>query len=496
MEMIIQRTRILLRPYILGLAENLEHKLSLFDIQSRTYTDRLFAFDDKSNTLSVPIGFGPTNVVMCLKAIDINDINITTDNESTVKPRAVQMSMRDGVKIRDSHQDASVRFLVSDEDTAGIRYLTLQTGYGKTFVATTAAVLSRNPVLVLTDTTVLAAQWKKCIIQYTDIQDDQIIMINGIQKLKSVMRNHHTQKVYICNTHTASSAADSSLLEEFTERCRIGTAIIDEAHKMFVAVTRILLSMNVRRTFLLSATPSRSDYVEKFVYDAVFKNVEKFGEYTHALQKYIHVMNLTYDTEPSVQEIFFSRTRAGFSAVKYETFIMRNERKLLWYANIVKKMTLRLLKTDPEAKILALFTLNETIERVRDVLSNVTPNVRIGVLNSTISKDTKTKIVEDNNLILSTIKSAGAGIDVKNLRMTICFESFKSPVVLSQLMGRLRQIDGKAVFYVNCVDLGFPDCVRQNNHRQDIFRKKAVSVKTMSLDYHTFAKDPIRSLQE
>ena len=88
----------------------------------------------------------------------------------------------------------------------------------------------------------------------------------------------------------------------------------------------------------------------------------------------------------------------------------------------------------------------------------------------------------NQNIILSTLKSSGAGMDIKNLRCIINFVPFKSTVLLHQLMGRLRYIEGKALFYFNIVDDGYENITRQNVKRQYFFRSKAADIKNMRLD--------------
>jgi superfamily II DNA or RNA helicase len=84
-------------------------------------------------------------------------------------------------------------------------------------------------------------------------------------------------------------------------------------------------------------------------------------------------------------------------------------------------------------------------------------------------------------LVFSTVKSAGAGIDIKNLRCLLVFTPFKSEVMLHQLFGRLRSIPGKAVFYFNVIDEGFGDCVRMANYRNNWLKRKAKSITNMDL---------------
>jgi hypothetical protein len=138
------------------------------------------------------------------------------------------------------------------------------------------------------------------------------------------------------------------------------------------------------------------------------------------------------------------------------------------------------LKEDPEAKILIVLSIKDSINEIARLFKQ-NDRIDCGIFTTDSDPAKKAKAL-NKNIILSTLKSSGAGMDIKNLRCIINFVPFKSTVLLHQLMGRLRYIEDKALFYFNIVDEGYENIVRQNFKRQYFFRNKAADIKDMRLN--------------
>jgi len=149
----------------------------------------------------------------------------------------------------------------------------------------------------------------------------------------------------------------------------------------------------------------------------------------------------------------------------------------------------KLINHDKEAKILILFSTKDHINQIAALIKK-NLGITCGIFTSDLNDDLE-KAQLNKNVILSTLKSSGAGMDIQGLRAVVNFIPFKSPVLLHQLMGRLRYMEGKALFYFNVVDEGFDDIVRQNFARQIFFKKKSKDISNLELDMNTLLNEYI-----
>ena len=98
----------------------------------------------------------------------------------------------------------------------------------------------------------------------------------------------------------------------------------------------------------------------------------------------------------------------------------------------------------------------------------------IGIL-STLADEEHRKDAVNKRIILSTTKSAGAGLDIKGLKLTVVLaEPFKSEVLAIQTLGRTRDNDTE---YIELVDIGFPQCSKYYTQKKHVFLKRALSCR-------------------
>lgn len=87
---------------------------------------------------------------------------------------------------------------------------------------------------------------------------------------------------------------------------------------------------------------------------------------------------------------------------------------------------------------------------------------------------------EECDIICSTIKSCGTGVDIKGLRCIINAEPFSSHITANQLAGRLREYaPDKDTYFFDLIDIAFPSCENQYKSKLTNLRKKCKEVKVM-----------------
>ena len=470
-------TRMKIVPYHKGDSPSLERKLSLYDYRTRENTMCLYLLDEKNETLWIPRGFGLKEVTQILESDDYYDTKVY-ERDIPAPSERININFRSGIGAKDQHQIDSVSFLVKDFQDSLQKFLNIDTGYGKTFCSIKASSLLGYRTMVVIDKSGLMKQWIDKIKEYTYCKDSDIIMIQGRDSLMKQIKDSYKGKkfkFYICATQTLAIASEEGFLEDFIKTNEIGLKIIDEAHEMMKATTLIDLGCDVRNNFYLTATPQRSDSNEDLLYARITKTYKRFGGYTANLKKYTYVKNVFINTYPSPFHQRVAKTRNGFSAVIYEKWIFKSDRKTVFFYLICKYIAMQMLERDKDAKILFTFSINSSINKIAELFRK-NDHINCGIY--TTENKEKQKAL-NKSIILSTIKSSGAGMDINNLRAIVNFVPFKSPVLLHQLFGRLRYIEGKALFYFNIVDESYNDIVKQNFHRQKFFITKSKDISNL-----------------
>ena len=493
----IYRSHLELAPYSLSESTSLERKLSIFDYREHRVTMELFKYIPETKTLCIPRGFSVEETLNILATDTIAEIDVIDKMNETPIGRDVVVQMRPGIGAKDEHQIKSISFLVDKKSTVQ-RFLNIDTGYGKTFCSIKAISVIGKATMIIMANSNLMKQWIKSFKDFTFIKENEIEIISGRDTVQKAINNKDKAKIYICSTQTMSILASENKLDEFIKKCGIGIKIIDEAHEMMSAIALIENSCDVYNNFYLTATPERSDTREAVLYNRITKTFEKFGGYTADILHYVHVKNVLINTYPTPWHKRICNTRQGFSAILYEKFIFKSDRKKTFFYLICKYVCSKILNEDQDAKILIVLSKKESINEIARLFAH-NDHIKCGIFTTDSDGANKTKEL-NKNIILSTLKSSGAGMDIKNLRCIINFVPFKSTVLLHQLMGRLRYIEYKSLYYFNIVDEGYENIVRQNFKRQYFFRNKAADIKDMRLNMNVLLsllyKDKTRQYED
>lgn len=477
----VYRTKMELIPYTLGESRHLEYQLSIYNFVERKLTMKLYSYDNKKKILYIPRGYSVSETLNQLAIDSLVEIKVIDKTSETKTGRNIDLVMKPGVGAINEHQINSISFLLGKDDKQ--KFLNIDTGYGKTFCTIKAISSIGKAAMIIMANSNLMKQWIGALRKFTTIRLDDIIQISGRDTFERAIKNKNDAKIYICSTQTMAIMSEEGRLQEFIDACGIGVKVIDEAHEMMNAVANIDLGSDVYYNFYLTATPERSDTRENIVYNRITKTFSKFGGYTADISQYVHVKNVYINTHPAPFHIRICNTKSGFSAILYEKFLFKNDKKKTFIYLICKYICAKILKSDKDGKVLILFSIRDDINEIARLFKN-NDQIDCGIFTNDIEPSKKQNEL-NKNIILSTLKSSGAGMDIKNLRCIINFIPFKSVVLLHQLMGRLRYIDGKALFYFNIVDEGYENISRQNLKRQYFFRNKAADIKDMRLDMNT-----------
>ena len=133
-----------------------------------------------------------------------------------------------------------------------------------------------------------------------------------------------------------------------------------------------------------------------------------------------------------------------------------------------------------QGKCLIYIGTNKAIDIVYDWIINNFPELyeNVGIYNSLVTVNKELAL--EKKIILSTTKSLGAAVDIKDLKTTIVLaEPFSSGVIAKQTLGRTRNNN---TFYIEVVDIAYKNIYLFYNKKKPIFSKYALSCKELNMN--------------
>lgn len=474
-KIIVNHTCIVINNYELGDNEKLEKRLSIWDSVYHKYVPIAYMYNKDTKQLLIPRGI---NLNYIEKIFDAPaEIKYEPDPYDTVSIKIKTMPKND-------IQRKSISFLIGEGDFAYTKkysqlLLNLPTGEGKTYITSASLQFLSTKAIIITPIDRIKKQWYDTFVQMTDVQDGYICDISGSSVITKLLKQKTLRyKIYLVNHGTLIAYAKShgwAAVHEFFKYIRVGIKIYDEAHLNFENILRIDLNTNTKRTIYLTATFERSDYKENSLFNICFNNVIRYGyEARQEIRKHIMYLGILYDSKPSIAEQAYMTTKRGFNKIRYANYQSDNDSFYEALAYAVKYFK------EKTGKMLILSSTIDLVDKITDFLNKSFEDLSVSSYHSKLTEDEKEKAIQ-SNIISTTPKSAGTGVDIKGLRTVIMCEAYSSTVQADQVSGRLREYsDSESTFYVELVDVGFKKVYSMYKSRLSVFKKKCS--KLLSID--------------
>ncbi len=167
-------------------------------------------------------------------------------------------------RVRDYQQMAVDAFHAGGDVRGGSGVIVLPCGAGKTIVGISALATLKKNTLVLTTSTTAVEQWKREILDKTDLADDLVATYTGDSKEIAPV----TVATYQIVTYRPKKDGDFPHFQLFNER-DWGLIIYDEVHLLPAPVFRITSEIQARRRLGLTATLLREDGREEDVFSLI-----------------------------------------------------------------------------------------------------------------------------------------------------------------------------------------------------------------------------------
>ena len=493
----VYNTAIVINDYEPGDYPTLENYFKIRVPVTKTYsTYRYFGihYDEENKKLYLPRG------------IDIWLVEKIIGEEATVHVnKSDKYDKYDDFKIkslpRDDVQKKALRFMLGKEEyrhVAGKSQLSvnLNTGKGKTYLAISTIVFSGMKSMIIMYSENLIQQWKKEILKYTNLNPKQVCIIEGSGSIHRLLANKNNGVIYLVTHGTLKSYGDRygwDKVGELFKYLKIGIKIFDEAHQNFENMMMIDYYTNVYRTYYLTATSLRSSDDENRVYQMSFKNVPSIDLFNKEEDPHTIYTAIKFHSRPTPIEKSKCQNQYGLDRNAYVNYVVE---KPIFYRVLTILMNIILKRTANGGKCLIYIGTNNAIEKVYNWMNKFYPELynNIGILSTLVDEEHRKSAVH-KRIILATTKSAGAGLDIKGLKLTIVLaEPFKSEILARQTLGRTRDNDTE---YIEIVDIGFPQCSKYYSHKKPIFLKYALSCReiVMKDDYIDSKYEEITTLR-
>lgn len=469
-------------PYMEGECPQIEKMYSKWDDVCHQYIRIGYFILD--NILYLPRGTSLSQLSQLFNSTPIL-VNKSDPAHKLSKPIEMRYEPRDRI------QSESIDFLTCNgRFTKGLQHsqfgLNLDTGAGKTFCMISGIAKLGMKSIIITHKTRLKEQWIKEFLDKSDMSEDSIMDIDGSSDIEAIMCGEKTADIYVVNHQTLTSFArlkSWDMLKLFFKKSGIGVKVIDEAHKYFQNSLMIDFFSDVKMSYYLTATFTRSDPKEIRIFQKAYSSLYRFGEETldyDEVRKHIVLCVVMYRSQPDFSVVSKIVNGAyGFNSYRYIDYTLKQDTNHTML-KVIKKI---IDKVEPlEGKILITSPKIESVELIAKELKYETDK-KIGVVHSKFSNEENKETIKDSNIISSTIKGIGEGDDIKGLRVLINTEPIGSKALVDQLRGRLREYskeDDTYMFYLIDTSIGYT--YEMFKRVKSIFDKKCKEIIMMRMD--------------
>ena len=272
--------------------------------------------------------------------------------------------------LRPYQQEAADAFYQSGHVRGGSGVICLPCGAGKTIVGMAAMAQVQENTLILTTSLTSVRQWKRELIDKTELPPEIIAEYSGEMKATAPV----TLATYQILTYRPNKDADFKHFSLFQARSW-GLIIYDEVHLLPAPVFRVTAELQARRRLGLTATLIREDGRETDVfaligpkrYDVPWRELETQGFIAQATCREIRVSQdseeqMRYAVAPRRQQFRIAAENPGKVEVVKQLLQEEKGHKILVIGEYIEQ-----LKTLAEVTQFPLIT-GKTSQKKRDVL--------------------------------------------------------------------------------------------------------------------------------
>ena len=242
--------------------------------------------------------------------------------------------------------------------------------------------------------------------------------------------------------------------EDFYRVLKVGVRLIDEVHLDFHLNFKQDTYAHVPVTMGLSATIDSDNPMLNRMYRLMWPINTRGPEMAYT--PYIAVRCLWYSAH-SPGQLRYTNFKKQYSHVEFENCIMRNRQMFKHYLKIPELVvrTKYVADHEPGQKMLIFCS---TIAMCTEVVAHLKAQFPQFKIARYVGED-EWEQLHNNDIVVSTIQSAGTAVDIRNLRYTLMTVSLSSKQTNQQVLGRLRKLKDfpdvtPEFMYTACTNVG------------------------------------------
>ena len=391
-------------------------------------------------------------------------------------------------KFREAQTDilGKIDSLKSHEN---IWFVNLQTGQGKTILATYLSTELNLKTWILCFSDDILSQWYETYCGKTDIDERKILRVTGsiIDNILAGKLDPSEFDIFMCTPtlldRFGSRRSDYSRIEDLFNICGIGFLIYDEAHRNVSNIVKLNSVMDIRYQVYLSADFGQGSYEKEKMYKEIFRNVPILtpNKDLQLTMKYTKIVVVNYNTHPNVIEEQEPFNKYGYSAELYMKYQFRKGIII----DAIKYTINTVLDTGTDHRALILFINTEHVDAMYEILKKDYPNIKIGRFHGTVPQAEKSFAKNEAQIIVATYSSFSTGLDADNIKYVLSTNQCNK-VTDNQSAGRARPLsDGSDAMYFMFIDNGFSYCKRKLKIRLAYLTEtKAKNDNPFTFNYH------------
>lgn len=402
-------------------------------------------------------------------------------------PVDVDIKIKDHWVLRD-YQIPIVDYLLSN-DAPVSKFVNLQTGMGKSFIAMKAISTLRYRTLIVVKPMYLE-KWVEDIERTYDIDPDDVVVIRGSSQLLTLLtsaeNNELDFKIILISSKTIANwlklyekymsetieMGYPCLPEDLCKLLGIGVLVLDEVHQEFHANFKFLLTTNVFRSISLSATLISEDPFISKMYGVAYPVTSQYGGNTYS--KYVIATAVFYTFKNPFKIQSTDRVSKNYNHHLLEQSVLKQHNVKVNYLNLINDSLKGsyLLDYKPGQRCLIFCMSVDMCTVVTAYLRKQHPHLNI---NRYVADDEFESLMT-SDISVSTLGSAGTAVDIDMLHTVILTIAVSSIQANIQSIGRLRPLkDGRnpRFLYFVCTDI--PKHIVYHESKRELLETRAHS---------------------
>lgn len=330
--------------------------------------------------------------------------------------------------------------------------ITLRTGGGKTFITKRVMADLGLRTMVMMRGGYLE-RWIPDLDESFVLKGESLQIVQGSSSLSAVMQNaidglSDRTQIYLVSTDTfveyLSHYERNGCTElypiaptDFYQMLGIGATVIDEGHQMPHRIMKFFSYLHVYRHTTLTATLDTMDKFMDEMLSIMYPKAERFSG--PKVDPHIEVIGYQYQIA-NIKRVRHTGWKGSYNHTQFENSLMSKKNKDLFReyvemcGDVIQSKFIK--RNLDKSKCLIFFaTIDMCTKMVREFEKRF-PDRKVVRY---VSKD-KMSVMDDADIIVSTVLSAGTAVDIPNLTTSIMTTAIDSQQSNEQTVGRTRNL--------------------------------------------------------